>query len=102
MAESPLQEVLDRLRDDGERLFGGQDLRFTVVHTADREASKVLKVAVAGAHGVDTIFVKFFKPREPGPAGRDFMNTRVLRDFDTMSRAHGALATLPGYAVVRP
>lgn len=100
--EPELQNVFERLRADGARLFGGPDVCFRALEAAEREASKVLKVAVTGAEGVDTVFVKVCKPRDDGPAAREVARARVSRDFDVTTRVHASLAAVSGYSAVRP
>jgi hypothetical protein len=102
MPVSTLEKVLDYLRHDRERLFGSQDVRFAVVHAAEREVSHVLTVAVRGSEGPDTIFVKLFKPTGSGSSNPEAVRARVLHDFHVTSRAHTALAASSRYAAVRP
>jgi Phosphotransferase enzyme family len=102
MLDPQLQDVLERLRDERERLFGTRDVRLAVVRSADREASKVLKVSVTGGSDVRAIFVKVFKPREGGSSDRDSIRARVVQDFDVTSRLCESMASVPRYAVVRP
>jgi hypothetical protein len=102
MLAPDLEDVIDRLRDEGARLFGRRDVQLTPIHAADREASKVLKVAVSGVEGVDTVFVKVFKPLAPGPGARDEIRARVVRDFNVTTAVHASMATLPRYGTARP
>lgn len=96
------RDVLGRLRAEGPRLFGAADPRLTPLALDDREASTVLELAVAGASGIDAVFVKRFKPREPGMAGRESMRARVCRDFEVTTRLHASMSGFPGYRVPRP
>ncbi len=95
-----LEDVVDRLRDEGPRVFGHRDVKFTSIQTTESEASRVLKVAVAGVKGVDAVFVKVFKLR---PGDRlDDVRARVVRDFDVTSRLHRSMSTVPHRGVARP
>lgn len=100
--EPALQDVIERLRDDGDRLFGRRDVRFTILDLAERETSTVLKLAVTGANGVDAVFVKLFKPREAGPAGFESTRARVIRDFEVTSRVYSSMAKFAKYKVPLP
>jgi tRNA A-37 threonylcarbamoyl transferase component Bud32 len=102
MPEPAVQDVLERLRDEAERLFQARDVRFTAVRAVDSEASRVMKVAVSGATDVEAIYVKVFKPKEGGPSGRETACMRVVREFEVTSRLYDAMATVPGFAVARP
>ena len=95
-----LEDVVDRLRDEGPRLFGARDVRLTPIRTTESEASRVMKVGVAGAVGVDAVFVKVFK-RRPGDRVAD-LRARVQRDFDVTSRVHASLSEFPDCSVARP
>jgi hypothetical protein len=102
MPEPAVQDVLERLRCEAERFFQARDVRFTVVRAVESEASRVMKVAVSGATGIEAIYVKVFKPKETGPSSRDTTRERVIRDFEVTSRLHDAMTTVPGCAVARP
>lgn len=95
-----LEDVVDRLRDEGPRLFGRRDVRLTPIQTTESEASRVLKVGVSGVNGVEAVFVKVFKPR-PGDRLYD-VRARVLRDFDVTSRVHASLSGFSHCGVARP
>jgi hypothetical protein len=102
MREREVHDVLERLRAEGERLFGTSDVRFSLVQAVEGEASTVRKFAVAGGGEIKAIFVKLFHANDAGPSGRESVRARVVRDFEFTSRLYASMATLPRYAVVRP
>lgn len=101
MPDATLQ-ILQNLRDDGQRLFGDRTLDFDVLHSSEREASTVAKVAIRTGRGTETVFVKVFKPRHNTATALSETRDRVARDFEFSSRLHAAFSASNTFSVVRP
>ena len=101
-ASPAVRSTLERLAAEKERLFGSMDAQWTVAHATERETSEVLKLSVSGADGIDAVFVKVLKPREPGPAARAVARGWVTSEFEVMSGLHRSLASFPNVRVARP
>jgi hypothetical protein len=102
-ASTPELHVLEHLRGECERTFGRVDIRLQVASVDEREASKILRVAVlAGREHLSTLYVKFYKSNEPASAALVVTRRRVLRDFEVSSRLYESMASLPAYRVARP
>ena len=97
-----LEQVLSHLQAEGARYFGAPGVRLTVVADADREASQVLTVRVAGPADITTLYLKRYKPREEGSHAREMTRSQVARDYEMTARVHSALASRSGFGAVRP
>lgn len=94
--------VIDRLRDDSERLFGASPLAVEPVREVRGPFSQVLEVKLrAGGQSV-TAFIKILAPRAHSLEELKATGRNAAREFDALVSAHGALAKHPGLSTARP
>jgi hypothetical protein len=96
--------VLERLGEDAAAYFAQGPLRLVPERYEERAATHVLRLGVHrrdqnGAIG--HVFVKVFKPRDI-PGGRQAMEARVARDFETTRRVYDAMRGESEVGVVPP
>ena len=97
-----MHEALERLRRDGDRVFGSRRIHVVPASFEAREWSEVARANVTTPTGVRHVYVKVYKPRADGAAALEQAREGLRRDFEVTSRVFEAFKGLPDLRVVEP
>ncbi len=97
-----IQRVIAQLHADGATHFGDAALETTVEWIATRPYSDVARVACVAGGQTTRVYVKVFRPRQPGADELAFMARRVASDFAMTMRLYEHMAAHPELSVPRP
>ena len=97
-----MARVVDRLRHDGDALFGSRRIRVVPVGFEEREWSQVARLRVETPTGDRYLFAKVMKPRGEGQEAIAGATARLQHDFDVTLRAAAAFRAWTDLRAVEP
>ncbi len=96
-----MRSLLDRLDQDGERVFGARPLDIVPVSCQVRESSEVARVRIGLPADVRFVFAKVFRPR-PGEGDPAQARRRFSRDCTVTRHVSDAMKSMPDLRAVEP